>query len=59
MTTMQDAVIEHCKQNKIKKQDFAKRINVTPAKLSHWFAGRTRFSFATLEKIEKILQETN
>ena len=52
---MQDAVDRYCKERKVKKKDFAEKIGVTPAKLSHWLAGRTRFSVLILEKIQAIL----
>lgn len=52
---MQDAVERYCKERKVKKKDFAEKIGVTPAKLSHWLAGRTRFSVLILEKIQAIL----
>lgn len=57
MTTMQDAVRSYCKNNKIRKQDFAANVGVSPAKLSHWLAGRTRFNQETLERIDLILQK--
>ncbi|MBR4589784.1 MAG: helix-turn-helix transcriptional regulator [Bacteroidaceae bacterium] len=53
---MQDAVEGYCKGRKIKKKDFAEKIGVTPAKLSHWLAGRTRFSISTLEKIKALIE---
>lgn len=52
---MQDAVERYCKERKVKKKDFAKKIGVTPAKLSHWLAGRTRFSVLILEKIQALI----
>ena len=57
MEFLQDAVERYCKENKVKKKDFADKIGVTPAKLSHWLAGRTRFSLTTLEKVKALLQQ--
>lgn len=54
-TSMQDAVNQYCKKNKILKKDFAQKIGVTPAKLSHWLAGRTRFSVQTLERVKALI----
>lgn len=56
MIYLQDAVEKYCKDNKVKKKDFASKIGVTPAKLSHWLAGRTRFSISILEKIKAIIE---
>ena len=53
--SMQDAVNQYCKKNKILKKDFAQKIGVTPAKLSHWLAGRTRFSIQTLERVRAVI----
>lgn len=55
MQSMQDAVNQYCKNNKILKKDFAQKIGVTPAKLSHWLAGRTRFSIQTLERVKAVI----
>lgn len=55
MIFLQDAVEDYCKNNKVKKKDFAEKIGVSPAKLSHWLAGRTRFSINTLEKIRALI----
>ena len=55
MIFLQDAVEDYCKNNKKKKKDFAVKIGVSPAKLSHWLAGRTRFSINTLEKIRVLI----
>ena len=55
MEYLQDAVERYCKNRKVKKKDFADKIGVTPAKLSHWLAGRTRFSISTLEKIKVLI----
>ena len=57
MEFMQDAVERYCKVNKVKKKDFAEMIGVTPAKLSHWLAGRTRFPISILEKMKFILNK--
>lgn len=54
-TSMQDAVNEYCKNNKVLKKDFAKKIGVTPGKLSHWLSGRTRFSIQTLERVKALI----
>lgn len=56
MEFLQDAVERYCKENKVKKKDFADKIGVTPAKLSHWLAGRTRFSLTTLEKVKAVIK---
>ena len=53
--SMQNAVNDYCKKNKILKKDFAQKIGVTPAKLSHWLAGRTRFSIQTLERVKAVI----
>ena len=53
---LQDVVNRYCQTNNIKKKDFAEKIGVTPAKLSHWLAGRTRFSLTTLEKVKSVLK---
>ena len=55
MEYMQDAVVKYCKERKILKKDFAEKIGVSPAKLSHWLAGRTRFSLSTLEKVKAVI----
>lgn len=56
MKYLQDAVESYCKQKKVKKKDFADKIGVTPAKLSHWLAGRTKFSLSTLERVKAIIE---
>lgn len=53
--SMQNAVNKYCAENKVLKKDFAKKIGVTPAKLSHWLAGRTRFSIQTLERVKAVI----
>lgn len=57
MEFMQDAVEKYCTDHKVKKKDFAEKIGVTPAKLSHWLAGRTRFPISTLEKIKIVIDK--
>lgn len=59
MDFLQDAVEKYCKENKVRKKDFAEKIGVKPAKLSHWLAGRTRFSLNTLEKVKAIIADSN
>ena len=54
---IQYAVEKYCKENKVKKKDFAEMIGVAPAKLSHWLAGRTKFPVSISEKIKAILNE--
>ena len=55
MESLQVAVERYCKENKVKKKDFAEKIGVTPVKLSHWLAGRTGFTISTLEYIKTLL----
>lgn len=54
-TSMQEAVNKYCAENKVLKKDFAKKIGVTPTKLSHWLSGRTRFSIQTLERVRAVI----
>jgi len=54
-TSMQEAVNKYCAENKVLKKDFAKKIGVTPTKLSHWLSGRTRFSIQTLERVKAVI----
>ena len=54
---LQDAVDKYCQERKILKKDFAEKIGVSPAKLSHWLAGRTRFSLSTLERVKALIND--
>lgn len=54
-TSMQEAVNKYCKTNGVLKKDFAKKIGVSPTKLSHWLSGRTRFSVQTLERVKAVI----
>lgn len=55
MQSMQEAVNQYCKTNGVLKKDFAKKIGVSPTKLSHWLSGRTRFSVQTLERVKAVI----
>lgn len=48
---LQSRVEEYVKEHKILKKDFAKRIGVSPVRLSHWLNGRILFNSIILEKI--------
>ena len=53
---MQDQVIAYLSANRILKKDFAKKIDVSNTKLSHWFAGNVVLDQITIEKIKAIIE---
>lgn len=56
--SMQDKVIEYLDNNGIQKRYFANQINVSPAVLSHWFAGRISLPVKKLNLINSIIQDS-
>ena len=59
MDSLQKSVEKYCQECKVKKKDLANQIGVTPVQLSHWLAGRTRFSLTKLEKVKAIIADSN
>ncbi len=55
--SMQDKVIRYLDQQGIQKKYFANQIDVSPAVLSHWFAGRISLPAKKLNLINAIIQE--
>lgn len=53
--SLQQEVERFVKEHNILKKDFATKIGVSPAQLSHWLNGRMAFNRITLEKIIAIL----
>lgn len=56
MKYLQDELEDYLKSNKILKKDFAKKIGISPAMLSHWLKGRVAFKNTLLEKIIAEIQ---
>ena len=54
--SMQDKVIEYLNQQGIQKKYFANQIEVSPAVLSHWFAGRITLPVKKLNLINCIIE---
>lgn len=57
MKYLQDELEDYLKSNKILKKDFAKKIGISPAMLSHWLKGRVAFKNTLLEKIIAEIQK--
>lgn len=49
--SLQNDVEKYVKDRKILKKDFAEKIGISPAQLSHWLKGRVCFPKNILEKI--------
>jgi DNA-binding transcriptional regulator YdaS (Cro superfamily) len=54
---MQDKVIEFLDNNGIQKKYFANQIEVSPAVLSHWFAGRIALPAKKLNRMNEIIND--
>lgn len=49
--SLQEEVEIFVKEHNILKKDFARKIGVSPVKLSHWLKGRVFFNRITLERV--------
>lgn len=54
--TIQEEVLKYIEEHGMKKNFFAKKIEVSPMMFSHWLQGRVQFNKNRIDKIYSIIR---